>query len=420
MSKNPGKHLAFMTYYFPPIGGAGVQRAVYLSRYLAERGWRIHVITAEPFDYPARDDTLRELVHSDIEVSRVSVFEQGGGRVTGAEAHTDLVSTFGDRVKDFLRLPDGKVYSMFNFTKRLKQLNAEEPFDLVLTSSPPPSIHLAGAYARKQLGIPWVADYRDVWYPGGFDIYPTALHVELSKKMKARFVRTADATVAVTKSHQDSLSEAFSEHKDRIALIPNGFEESLFTSAGNIVDASVSRTIGYAGTLNELTYIPELFEILCEICSERGFKIEVRGHVYDIAIKHLRTIDPESEVILIRNYISHREVIEFRNRCALNLVTLAPSNSLSATVPGKLYEALRSPRPLIVAAPMNSDCWRLAERFENTTVIDAADIEASREALSSLLDIPSRGILARPGIEQYSWENLAHEYDSLLRGVISK
>ncbi len=419
MSNNPGRNLAFLTYYFPPVGGAGVQRAVYISRYLAERGWRIHVITAEPFEYPATDDTLGDYVHPGVEISRVSVFDHGAARVSDGDGHSDLVSTFGDRVKDYLRLPDGKVYSMFSFTKRLRQLHAEQPFDLVLTTSPPPSIHLAGSYAKKQLGIEWVADYRDVWYPGGFDIYPTTLHVELSKKMKTHFVRTADATVAVSESHRDDLSEIFSNQRDRIALIPNGFEESLFSSADDTGNETCSRRIGYAGTLNELTYIPEFFEMLCTVCSEREFKIEIRGVVYEEALKHLRSIDPEGKTIEIGRYVGHREVIRFRNECALNLVTLAPSDSLSATVPGKLYETLRSPRPLIVAAPKDSDCWRMAERFENTTLVDSSNVARSCEALSSLLDDPHSGIGVRPGIEKYSWENLAREYDSLLRGVIA-
>src|SRR3977135_757110 len=38
--------------------------------------------------------------------------------------------------------------------------------DVVVTSSPPNCVHMAGLYLKLRYGLPWVADFRDPWIPG--------------------------------------------------------------------------------------------------------------------------------------------------------------------------------------------------------------------------------------------------------------
>src|SRR4030042_1927211 len=38
----------FLTYFFPPLGGSGVQRSLKFAKYLPEFGWEPTVITAKP------------------------------------------------------------------------------------------------------------------------------------------------------------------------------------------------------------------------------------------------------------------------------------------------------------------------------------------------------------------------------------
>ena len=42
------KRLLFVTYYFPPSGGPGVQRSLKFVKYLPEFGWRPTVLTVRP------------------------------------------------------------------------------------------------------------------------------------------------------------------------------------------------------------------------------------------------------------------------------------------------------------------------------------------------------------------------------------
>ena len=54
------KRLLFVSYYFPPSGGPGVQRTLKFVKYLPENGWAPTVLTVDPqyASYPDLDDTL--------------------------------------------------------------------------------------------------------------------------------------------------------------------------------------------------------------------------------------------------------------------------------------------------------------------------------------------------------------------------
>ena len=49
-----------ITYYWPPSGGAGVQRWLKFSKYLPEFGWEPVILTVDPeyAAYPVTDDSL--------------------------------------------------------------------------------------------------------------------------------------------------------------------------------------------------------------------------------------------------------------------------------------------------------------------------------------------------------------------------
>jgi hypothetical protein len=54
------KKVLIITYYWPPSGGAGVQRWLKFSKYLPQYGWQPVILTVDPefAAYPVTDDSL--------------------------------------------------------------------------------------------------------------------------------------------------------------------------------------------------------------------------------------------------------------------------------------------------------------------------------------------------------------------------
>jgi glycosyltransferase involved in cell wall biosynthesis len=59
-----------IAYYFPPLGGAGVQRTVKFVKYLPQFGWQPHVLTAWASRYYTHDASLSKDLPADLPVSR--------------------------------------------------------------------------------------------------------------------------------------------------------------------------------------------------------------------------------------------------------------------------------------------------------------------------------------------------------------
>ena len=69
------KRLLLVTYYFPPSGGAGVQRTLKFTKYLREFGVEPVVLTVEEGAYPSLDPTLARDVPEGVEVIRTKALD---------------------------------------------------------------------------------------------------------------------------------------------------------------------------------------------------------------------------------------------------------------------------------------------------------------------------------------------------------
>jgi hypothetical protein len=53
-----------ITYYWPPSGGAGVQRWLKFAKYLPDFGWIPHIYTPENPEAPVLDESLLEDINN--------------------------------------------------------------------------------------------------------------------------------------------------------------------------------------------------------------------------------------------------------------------------------------------------------------------------------------------------------------------
>src|SRR5690554_1175346 len=71
------KKVLVIAYYWPPSGGAGVQRWLKMTKYLAELDHEVHVLTVDPkkASYFNLDSSLVENIHPTIKVHHSNSFE---------------------------------------------------------------------------------------------------------------------------------------------------------------------------------------------------------------------------------------------------------------------------------------------------------------------------------------------------------
>ena len=69
------KKVLIITYYWPPVGGSGVQRWAKFAKYLPEMGWKPIIYTPENPEMTSIDKQLAEELPKEIEVLKTKITE---------------------------------------------------------------------------------------------------------------------------------------------------------------------------------------------------------------------------------------------------------------------------------------------------------------------------------------------------------
>ena len=69
------KKVLIITYYWPPSGGAGVQRWVKFVKYLHQKGWDCTIYCPSNPEYPSTDLSLNKDVPEGLEVVKTKIWE---------------------------------------------------------------------------------------------------------------------------------------------------------------------------------------------------------------------------------------------------------------------------------------------------------------------------------------------------------
>jgi len=151
-----------ISFYFPPAGGAGVQRPLKFAGELARAGVDVHVLAPDDPRWLHRDEGLA--VPANVSVHRARYIGPRGRRpaeeLHGLRGLRRLARRLALTPRRLL-LPDENVTWVATAIPRAVQLVRREKIDVVITTSPPSSVHLVGAAVRCLTGVSWVADLRD-------------------------------------------------------------------------------------------------------------------------------------------------------------------------------------------------------------------------------------------------------------------
>src|SRR5258705_12606532 len=151
------RRLSFLhvSYHYLPAETPGSRRLDTLARLLSARGWEVVVLTATGSRRGVSDTPGIEVIRT----TRSLLGEDGRG-------HPAIASPAVSRIpllRNFTRFPDK--YSWWNFTlaPRVVSILRKRRIDVVMSSSPPHSLHLGVRVARAVQPFRWVAEFRDPW-----------------------------------------------------------------------------------------------------------------------------------------------------------------------------------------------------------------------------------------------------------------
>jgi glycosyltransferase involved in cell wall biosynthesis len=396
-SARASRRVLFVAYYFPPLGGGGVQRSLAFTRYLPEHGFEPLVLTGpggEDVQWGPVDSTLRGRLDG-VEVVRVEGPEPA--RTTGARC----------RAERWLRVEEPFSRWWVDGTVAAgRRLEA----DVIYASMSPFETGRAAARLAAESGTPWVADLRDPWALDDWLVFPTGVHRRLELRTMRRMLSTAAAIVMNTPEARRELLRSAPELRDRPVLtIPNGFDPADFDGAAPAREPEVFRIVhaGHVHTRPESPWTLLGRRVLGG--SARGLETFARSHAYLVrAIDALLSRRPELrgrirlELVgplatadaaslppyaVSHGYLPHARTVDLLR--AANLLFL-PMHDLdrdlrARIVPGKTYEYLASRTPILGALPAG-DARELLEAAGNADVCGPTDVDAMSRAIERRVD----------------------------------
>ena len=176
------KKLLIITYYWPPAGGPGVQRWLKFVKYLPDFGVQPIVYIPENPTYPIIDNGLESEVSDKAVILKHKIVEPYGLASFFGKNKTKKISSGiipNQKKQSFLEktllwvrgnifIPDARFLWVKPSVKYLKKYIQENNIDTIVTSGPPHSLHLIGLQLKQELGVTWLADFRDPWTTIGY------------------------------------------------------------------------------------------------------------------------------------------------------------------------------------------------------------------------------------------------------------
>ena len=171
------KRVLVITYYWPPVGGSGVQRWVKFAKYLPTEGWQPVIYTPKNPDLASIDESLLEDIPAEAEILKKNICEPYSiyRKLTGSKGQIKVEANPGNGGKgSFMKkislwirgnffMPDPRCLWIRPSVRFLKKYLKEHPVDVIVSTGPPQSMHLIARKVSLATGIPWVADFRDPW-----------------------------------------------------------------------------------------------------------------------------------------------------------------------------------------------------------------------------------------------------------------
>jgi glycosyltransferase involved in cell wall biosynthesis len=382
-----------VTLFFPPAGGAGVQRPLKFATHLPALGIETHVLAPDDPKWVHRDDELplptQAWVHRARNLgprNRRPAEELHGSE--GLERRTRQATLLLRR----LLVPDENVgWNVTALPTALRIARAEE-IDVVLTTSPPPSVHLVGAAVKRALGIPWIADLRDsiVANPHRRGQESVAARAkERTQAMVAKLVsRQADAVVAASEAIAD---EARSLGAHRVVTIENGADFEDF--AGLPYAPSDRFRITHTGSFFGKRDPKPFLRALAGTGLDDDVVARFVGDFRAADREFLESLDLGRRVEL-HPYVPRRRSLELQRDSEVLLLLIPEAGGRGKGVlSGKVFEYLAAERPILAAVPPDGAAAKLIEETGAGVVAPPDDVDAIGAALVELHGRWARGEL---------------------------
>lgn len=418
-----------ITYYWPPAGGPGVQRWLKFVKYLPDFGIEPVVYIPENPTYPLIDKGLLAEVNPKATIIKNKIVEPYSWASAFSKGNTKKISSgiipnrkkqsamekFMLWVRGNVFIPDARVLWVKPSVAYLSKYISENGIDTIITTGPPHSLHLIAMELKNQLGVKWIADFRDPWTTIGY-------HKELKlgpaaekkhKELEAEVLTTAD-TILVTSPTTKKEFEALTAKP--IEVITNGYDVE------NVDKQPLDDkfTLAHIGSFLSERNPRILWKALAELIKDNKqfkerFQLKLIGAVSQEVLNAIAEFKLEPYLNNL-GYVPHAEAVAQQRKSQVLLLVEINSEETKCIIPGKLFEYMASERPIIAIGPEGADFAAIMQSTNTGVFTTYEEKERLKEAILDYFNLYLQGNLKANaiGLQQYSRKKLTEQLAGLI------
>lgn len=356
-----------VSYYFPPFNSIASIRVSQFAYWLSRLGWKTIILTANnsqncaaPLDQLIDEasiiriggndpyERLRKVVKRMVKTPR-GPYAERHIKQSGESKKLKWLRTFNPISN--VRWPDNAIWWQNKALKAGLFHLAQHPTDIIFSSCGPPSSHIIASKLSKISGIPWVADYRDLWSLNHMVKRPWPLQI-LEEKFECHIIRRVAHITTVSHDLSNQIKLLF-KIEDRVTVIHNGFETKSYASLNP--RKSEKFTISYTGNIYPhqdprpfITAIKRLKD--ANIISNHNCQALFYGN----NLHPIRPLAEElgvSDIVKCCGIISHTESLQRQLESDILLMFGWQRINQKGIVTGKLFEYMGANRPILCTGP---------------------------------------------------------------------
>ena len=354
------KKALIITYYWPPSGGAGVQRWLKFVKYLPEFGVKPVVLTVDPSraEYPILDPSLEADIAPELEVYRTDCkgIYEWYKKLTGSktapysgfanEGKPGLLQKIARFIRGNFFLPDARRgWIKYAFAEACRIIE-KEGVTTVITTGPPHSTHLTGLKIKEKYNIRWIADFRDPWSNIQYKsfLYQTRYAKQTDLKYERRVLEQCD-TLLLAVDERERLREIHPHvSPEKMFFLPNGYDETDFEDRLSVTPDKL--VITYTGTI-AVNYPTEgLVQALLKIKGQIPFVVRFIGKVDEKTRGFFQQYLNEFTEFI--PFVEHHESVNYLMSSSVLLLINAHVEGGRFLLHGKIFEYLASGKPILL------------------------------------------------------------------------
>ncbi len=358
------KRVLILSFDFPPQGGVGVVRVTKFVKYLPQFGWEPVGVTSDTLWNP--DPSLLEELPADLSVYRVPwpaalrrVLPRNpqaalGAPSTRASGSARLKAT-AKRLLRALILPDLTRLWTYKAYGVCRQALEAHPCAAMVSTSPPNSIHLLAQTVHARTGLPWVADFRDVWSVADSPWMQAAGPIGRwrHRALERGVLRACQRALMMTAQHAAQTEAVFGAWvRPKLMVLPNGFDAQDFSA---VPEATPNDTL-------EILYVGTLLDKQARNALPEGLHMawqQQAGALQNVRVRFVGLLDPAyrarllaaSPLVTVDEPVPHAEAVRLMQRADALLLVLSDTLEHRMIYSSKFYEYLAAGKPMLGIVP---------------------------------------------------------------------